>query len=348
MRIKLLLLITILTLINPAYTHAADQPKVGVILALTGPLAEISKGIKNGVTLASESADSNSPLFLFEDSQFKPQLGVTAVQRLVRDHNLSGLITFGSSVGLAIAPIAEERHIPMLSIAMSNKVTDGKQYVFQHFVPLEEQQRLLLEESKRRAYKRVSVVVAQTDGLVDVGAAYRANSDITIASYDEVLLEERSFDTLATKIIAAAPDAVLLLVVGPQMEPLVTALHTKNFKGEYFGNLTLADESVLRVVSPLWGRAWYIANGISTESSFATDYKKRFVEFPNTEAENGYDTALLFIAALKKYSSPEDVKSFFLQVPNFTGAFGKYHPLPGNRFQLAGKTVAVEAPKKLS
>ncbi|MDP2863879.1 MAG: ABC transporter substrate-binding protein [Desulfobacterales bacterium] len=121
---KKLLLVTIsmfiAVLMVVAQSPAASEPvKIGVIVPLTGIVAQGGLEMKYGIEMAAEEKGKvlGRPIeLLVEDDQLKPPVGVTKAEKLVYKDGCIALIgVFSSGVGLAIAANIDKLNVPFLT-----------------------------------------------------------------------------------------------------------------------------------------------------------------------------------------------------------------------------------------
>jgi hypothetical protein len=86
------------------------------------------------VRLADEVFDSDDCVtFIFEDDQLKPQLTITAAHKLIGTDHIDGMISFGTPTSLAVAPLFERQHIPLVAVTVLKRVNAGYKSVLRHF-----------------------------------------------------------------------------------------------------------------------------------------------------------------------------------------------------------------------
>lgn len=111
---------------------------LGVLTPLTGDGAVYGVATRKGVDLALEEINAaggvrGKPLnVVYEDDRMSATDGVSAFQRLIATQKPSAVIgPFGSSVVLAVAPIANSAKVPILSAsATADSIADAGDYVF--------------------------------------------------------------------------------------------------------------------------------------------------------------------------------------------------------------------------
>jgi branched-chain amino acid transport system substrate-binding protein len=120
----------VLTLV-PLMTSAKDDPiVVGFITALTGPTSLWGTQERNGAVLAAEEINAKGGVLgrqiklIVYDHKGRPDEGVAAYRRLV-DQDRAVVIggTHFSNISLAIAPVAEQKKVPIIGQAIEPKVT---------------------------------------------------------------------------------------------------------------------------------------------------------------------------------------------------------------------------------
>lgn len=125
-------------LASTAHGAAADQIPIGHYGSLTGGTATFGTSSREGIDLAADEINAAGGVLgkkirvYHEDDQSKPEEAVTAVQKLINQDHVVGLIgEVASSRSLAAAPIAQRSRIPMLSPSSTNpKVTQVGDYIF--------------------------------------------------------------------------------------------------------------------------------------------------------------------------------------------------------------------------
>lgn len=107
--------------------YAADPVRIGVVAPLTGPAANSGIALRQGMELAAQewndkggvTIDSQkTPVtVIFEDSQSRPEVGVSAAQKMINRDKIDLLVgeAFHSSVTIALMELAPQFKLPILS-----------------------------------------------------------------------------------------------------------------------------------------------------------------------------------------------------------------------------------------
>jgi len=105
--------------IVPNQAVAKDPVKIGVLVPLTGIVAQGGLEMKYGIEMAAEEKGKvlGRPIeLLVEDTQVKPPIAVTKAEKLVYKDDCKALIgVFSSGVGLALAKNIDKLNVPFLS-----------------------------------------------------------------------------------------------------------------------------------------------------------------------------------------------------------------------------------------
>ncbi len=108
-------------------SRAAEPVKVGVVAPLTGPAANSGIAMRQGMELAAAEWNAKGGVtidgqktpvtLIFEDSQSRPEVGVSAAQKMINRDKIDLLIgeAFHSSVTIALMELASQFKLPILS-----------------------------------------------------------------------------------------------------------------------------------------------------------------------------------------------------------------------------------------
>jgi branched-chain amino acid transport system substrate-binding protein len=130
----------------------AEDIKIGIILPLTGTLANQGETEKASFLMAAQGVNLAGGLqgnrigLIIEDTAGKPEVGCTAFKKLISQHQVIA-VTGGvsSAVSWAAAPLAQENQVPFLvSTASADRITEvGWDYVFRLAAPASEHHKAL-------------------------------------------------------------------------------------------------------------------------------------------------------------------------------------------------------------
>lgn len=118
-----------------------------------GDEATLGESNRNAILLAASQLSSSTKYnyqLVFEDDQFNPALGATAVNKLISVDGVSALISFGSPVGNAVSPIAEADHVTHINDFASDPHVASGTYNFVDYTPAYKDSSLFIAELKKR------------------------------------------------------------------------------------------------------------------------------------------------------------------------------------------------------
>ncbi len=115
-------------------TRAATV-KLGVINSMTGPEAPIGENLTNGIKLAQEDLKKKGidAQLVWEDDTGKPQIGLSALEKLATRDNVAGVVgAYTSAVTSAVARAAERYKVPLVNpVASKEEITrQGYKWIF--------------------------------------------------------------------------------------------------------------------------------------------------------------------------------------------------------------------------
>lgn len=122
--------------------NAADIIKIGGMAPTTGNVATFGVGQKNAYALAVEQVNAGGGLqsgdkkyqvqLIFEDEQNSPEVGATVARKLINQDKVVAILgPTNTKVCLAVAPVAQENKIPIVTPTCTNpKVTLVGDFIF--------------------------------------------------------------------------------------------------------------------------------------------------------------------------------------------------------------------------
>src|SRR5437660_4919013 len=133
----------LLLIIISACHNNSQALRVGCITPLTGEGADYGAATKRGLDLATEKINDVGGVngkhieIIYEDDQMKGETATSAIQKLITVDKVPVIIgAFGSSVTLAIAPIAERNKVVLFSASSTaDAIKDSGDYVFRNVPP---------------------------------------------------------------------------------------------------------------------------------------------------------------------------------------------------------------------
>lgn len=116
----------------------AQEPyRLGEVCFCTGPAPQYGEYCQQGLDMALEDLAKEGWIkgrkveVIREDCQAQPKLGIAGLTKLINVHRVPAFITYGSSIVLALAPIAEANKVVLLNtMAVSEKIRHAGDFTF--------------------------------------------------------------------------------------------------------------------------------------------------------------------------------------------------------------------------
>ncbi len=320
-----------LTLSSSTCLAETKSSSIGVILPLSGPLASVGEAVKNSMLIAQEKYDPNKRVtFQFEDDSYLPKNTVSAYRKLTNSNNLQGLFVFGSPTSLSVAPMAEKSRLPMVSIAMTSTLTEGKEFVVRYNVTSDAVDREVKREVTKRGYESIAIVTSENDAMLDIRKRFFAESLVKVVFDETFVPEHRDFRATATKILEIRPSAIYILLMPPASANFAKQVRSLGYQGDLFGTPPLGTREELEASQGALLDAWYVSADDRGAKEFYRTYYERHGEHPISEAVYGYDVAKLLIEG----TQTPDLNGFLHRGEGFSGLLGEYGVDETNSFQI--------------
>lgn len=251
--------------------------KVGVIVPLSGPLAEYGEAVRNSLEMAIDDGNARAyPLTLvYEDVGADPKRAVAAFQKLVTVDRVDLVYVWGVVFCRTVAPLAEMRGILMVGQCVDQKSSAGRKHVVRFMNSAQEYMVALGKELHRREIKRISFVVGENPYFEEMVDAFgKLVEGIETVVIDRVPNDQVDFRTIILQHRSKKVDAVGVFLQGGQTAEFYRQARENRFRPKTFGtnffeNLT----EIERSLGAMDG-AFFVNNHVNEE--FVMRYRARF------------------------------------------------------------------------
>ena len=343
-----------------ALAAAAAQAEIviGVSLGTTGPGASLGIPYKNAFQLVPKTLGGEPVRYVILDDESKPDNAAKNARKFVSEDKVDAMMgSNGVPSAVAMAQVAGEAKTPLIALTpMPSLPPERQHWTFVVPQPTELMMSAVAQDMKRRGVKTVGYI-GFSDTWGDL--VYNAMTALAPQYGFKIVTNERfgrgdtSVAGQVLKIIAAAPDAV---VVGGSGAPAATpqiALIERGYKGPIYHNhgtvnlafIQTAKKAAEGAIAPTG--ALIVAEELPADFptkavslDFVTRYEKTFgADSRNAFAGYTYDGVLLLDAAAKtalgkaKPGTPEfrsALRDALENVQNVVGTHGVYSMSPGN------------------
>jgi branched-chain amino acid transport system substrate-binding protein len=321
---------------------STDTIKVGEVGSMTGSEATFGTSTHKGLELATEEINAAGGVngkkieVISLDDQGKPEEAATAMTKLItQDKVVAVLGEVASSRSLAMAPIAQQNKIPMITPASTNpKVTEMGDYVFRVCFIDPFQGTVMAKFAKDTLKAKKVAILRDVKSDYSMGLsnffeqAFKAGGGevAVIQSYSSGDID---FKSQLTAIKAKKPDAIF--VPGYYTEVGLIVRQVKELKL----NVPLMggdgwDSPKLYEIGGDALNGHYFSNHYSAEDknpgvqNFVTKFKAKFNETPDTMAVLGYDALYVLADSMKRAKSlnGSDLRDAIAATKNYQAVTG--------------------------
>lgn len=347
---KLSFLFLALTLASVGCTkkQAADAPaasdviKVGEVGSMTGTEGTFGVSTHNGIELAIKQINAKGGVkgkkleLISMDDQGKPEEAATAVTKLITQNKVAAILgEVASSRSMAMAPIAQQYQIPMISPSSTNpKVTELGDYIFRVcFIDPFQGTVMAKFAAENLKLKKVAILRdVKNDysvGLADYFAKKFKEMGGTIVADQAYSSGDTDFKTQLTNIKGKSPEA--LMVPGYYTEVGLIARQAREagitaplLGGDGWDSPKLAEIGGKSVEGSYFSNHYSQEDQSSVVQTFVTEYKKAYNAVPDGLAAMGYDAAMVLADAMNRAPdlNSTSVRTAIAQTVNFPGVTG--------------------------
>jgi len=318
-----------------------EEIKIGVITPLTGEGATYGEATKRGVDLAAEEINQKGGIngkkirVIYEDDQLKPDVGANAIQKLITVDKVPVILgAFGSSVTLAIAPIAEKNKVVLFSASSTaDAIKDAGDYIFRNVPPNSRQGTTAAEfvVGKLKA-KAASVLYMNNDYGISLAKAFetsfkeKGGSLVITENYNP---GDRDFRTHLSKIKIKQPPIIFYPGHYQESGLILRQAKEMGIKSVLIGGDGSYSPELIKIAGQGAEGSYYtlmaMGYGIADEEikSFVTTFKNKYKDEPDVYSSYAYDAIKIIVHAIEKggYNS-DGIKNALYQIKNWKGVTG--------------------------
>ena len=328
--------------VKPATAKEDEFIVIGEVGSLTGGEAAFGISTRNGIEMAIDEANAEGGVkgkklkVIVYDDQSKPEEAAAAATRLITQDKIKVLLgEVASSNSLAMAPKAQEAHVPMISPSSTNpKVTEVGDYIFRVCF-IDPFQGFVMAKYARETLKFSKVAILQdkksaySEGLTEVFTRKYTEFGGTIVATEAYAKGDTDYRAQLASIKKLKPEGLYIPGYYEDVARIAEQAREQGLKVVMMGG----DGWDSGKLFELGGSAVdgsFVSNHYSSDDpsprvqDFIKKYDARFKGVPDSLAALGYDAAKVAIDAMKRapdLSGPA-IRDAIAQTKEYPGVAG--------------------------
>jgi len=336
---------------------AAPEPYlVGAVVSESGPASTLGRPAADSIQLAVDEINAAGGIgghrldLVVADDESNPTSAVNALRRLLDRHPVAVIGSSGTPTSLAMAPVAEAAHVPLVSLGSSAQIVEPlaeRRWIFKIPVADTYIAQKLQQAMKARGLTRIAMIY-RDDDYGKTGVAHFTETGkafgIQVVDAEPIAPSATDATTQLTHVKAANPQAVLVWTTLPSATVVAKAYRELALPYPLYYSEGSANPLFL-------AQAGSAANGVifATEKAavanelpasdpqknvlvhYATEFAKRYPKDgpPSIFGGFGYDAVFVLADALRHASGGEALRSALEHV-SYVGVSGPYHMTPSD------------------
>ena len=332
---RFLILVAASLLLAPAVGSA--QVKIGVINSMTGPQAPIGENLTNGIKLAEEDlkAKGITVQLVWEDDTGKPQVGLSAMDKLATRDKVAGVVgAYTSAVTNAVAKKAEEYKVPLVNpVASKEEITrQNYKWVFRVSATTGDYASILLDMATTLGKpKTIAILNEQTDfGTSGAKSAkdYAAKKGLQVVFEEAYSPGSPDYRSTLAKVKDKKPD--LMFMVSYVADAITLMRQSRELQltpmaflgaGAGFSTAQFANEK--NISNAVFSSTqWTPDVNWKGAKEFGDRYQKRFGKEPTYHAANAYIAMMIMGEVASKSGGDREKVAAGLRAGSWDGLFG--------------------------
>lgn len=321
--IAIIIALLLIAPLGRAETAKPAKIKIGVITQLSGPAQMYGEATRNGFELARGEIGDPAIELIYEDDRFVTTNTVAAFKKLTEIDKVDLVVSTASGPSKVVAPLAEQKHIPLIAWASDSEVSEGRNYVVRSYMSGKDEGKAIAERALKNNYARAGLVVTIDAYPLSMKKGFvAAFPEAKLVLNEEYPPESNDYKTFLTKAKSRQVDALVICLNPGQNAIFAKQARELGLTSAICGceNLNNRDE-VVASNNALVG-AWFVTVGVTPE------FRKKYVaKFGNDSIISGgavhYDLTYLLNDIAKKQQQANILEAMVAIGPR-TGALGKF------------------------
>jgi branched-chain amino acid transport system substrate-binding protein len=326
---------------KPTAPTTKEPIKIGVILPLTGEMANWGESMKGGIELAKDEINSKGGIMgrhleiVYEDNQACDKaLTVSAFRKLINIDKVKITMVGCSGAVLAVAPIAEENRVILLTpMASAAKISEAGDFVFRTSISDAIQGKTLGQYLiEKLNFRKVGVIYVNNDygvGLFDNFKNIFENSGGEIVQAEKYEFGATDFRTNLIKIKAKSPEALVIISYGSEGGLIAKQARELGINIQLIGTDNFGTKEVVETGKESVEGAIFSTPALDERRPEVQELKRKFETKYGKEppviiaVADAYDAMNILAKAIQaKGYDPLEVKDYLYSLKNYPGISG--------------------------
>jgi len=318
-------------------TTEKDNPlTIGVILPLTGDAASYGVDCRRGIEMGVANIEKQQGRTIdvqFEDSKADPATAVAAFNKIVDvDHAKAVIGDMFSSTTLAIAPLAQQGHVLLLTpTAADERIPATGDFIYSIYPPAQSEGDFMAQKLSQASLGRAVVLYQNqvaTKSIADAFALGVSRRGGKVALQESIPSETSSYRSLLTKVATVDPTTIYISAYRDPVAMLIVMGREMGINTQWATQSTLYDAKALadypgKLNGVLVSGPYFDTHNASEAiSEFTNEYRSRYGVPPSVWSAYGYDAANILIHALLKAEQDKTSPNAELSGHEFSGLTG--------------------------
>jgi len=294
----------------------AGAPKIGVIVAETGPLAGSGRSFYYGAQIAAKQINEQDlvpgqkvELVSKEGSEDPAKTAGVAAQLAADKSVVAMACCILSPVAGAVIPVAKAQKLPVLLWGATQLGLAEPPYVLRTTtMPQPANEVVARDVAKATGVKSVAYsVMTDNAGIVSQGEAFKKGLDEAgVQDLGQVgtLAKQTDFTSAAASLMQKKPDAIVVTATSSEAVGMIAALHDKGYAGQIITGETVLGDGVFKSQPDALDKVpfpvYYLADEANERGKkFAADYQAAHGSNPDDFAAQGFNAIYTIAQGLK-------------------------------------------------
>jgi branched-chain amino acid transport system substrate-binding protein len=327
---------------TPGAVAAAGDLWIGEVGSITGSEATFGTSTRDGVALALKALNDAGGIngrklrVQLYDDEGKPEEAASTITKLItQDHVLAVIGEVASSRSIAMAPIAQNYKVPLISPSSTNpKVTQIGDYIFRVCFIDPFQGTVMAKFAINDLHAKTAAILRDTKSDYSIGLATFfieafKKAGGTIVKDEAYTSGDVHFKSQLTSVKNLKPDVIFVPGYYTEVGLIARQARELGLTAPLLGGDGWDSPKLIEIGGEAINGS-YFSNHYSAQSEapeikdFVARYQAAYGHVPDALAAMGYDAALVLIDAIKraKAITPPDIRNALADTKNFAAVTG--------------------------